>query len=421
VDHQRSAKDGDRAGSWDPLDPWALDGGRIYSTAINVLALEVPLRYAPGFREAPSTTTLTLSSEPAGASVYLGDRLLGTTPLQQVTVPAGSLDLRIVHPEKEDLVLDAAVAPFKGNDLGKPVLPAATAFLDAGDLPKDALCSTDGREVKGKCPVRAGEQRVTVQRPGFWPQSCVVAPGAGESAKPALGEWKPAAEGQRPTVRGLPAPPEPLPAGFVAPPGTQAQDGRLWTAKDRVEMVIVPALEGPGKPKPAFLMDRHEVTVGQFQSFCKETGIPMPLQPSGSFARQPVVNVDRSLAQVYARWVGRRLPSTSEWERAAYGKPAAALDSRIPWPWGPLDQVRARNLLGREDGQAGLAPVAAYPVGTSRCGCFDMAGNAAEWVEDGAGPVGGSFQTAPADRLTVPIHPDPMATGFRCALSLPAK
>ncbi|MBK9388410.1 MAG: terpene cyclase/mutase family protein [Planctomycetes bacterium] len=38
-------KDGHFKGSWDPVDPWGEDGGRIYSTAICVLCLEVYYRY----------------------------------------------------------------------------------------------------------------------------------------------------------------------------------------------------------------------------------------------------------------------------------------------------------------------------------------------------------------------------------------
>ena len=32
-------------GSWDPLDPWGEEGGRVYSTALMVLCLEVYFRY----------------------------------------------------------------------------------------------------------------------------------------------------------------------------------------------------------------------------------------------------------------------------------------------------------------------------------------------------------------------------------------
>ncbi|MBI4613362.1 MAG: hypothetical protein HY720_07095 [Planctomycetes bacterium] len=43
VSHQR--KDGDERGSWDAIDAWGTEGGRVYATAINVLALETYYRY----------------------------------------------------------------------------------------------------------------------------------------------------------------------------------------------------------------------------------------------------------------------------------------------------------------------------------------------------------------------------------------
>jgi hypothetical protein len=45
VKHQRLDKSDCRYGSWDPIDPWAADGGRVYATAINTLSLEVYYRY----------------------------------------------------------------------------------------------------------------------------------------------------------------------------------------------------------------------------------------------------------------------------------------------------------------------------------------------------------------------------------------
>ncbi|MDP6539680.1 MAG: terpene cyclase/mutase family protein [Planctomycetota bacterium] len=38
--------DGAAAGSWDPIGPWGFSGGRVYSTALGVLSLEVTFRYA---------------------------------------------------------------------------------------------------------------------------------------------------------------------------------------------------------------------------------------------------------------------------------------------------------------------------------------------------------------------------------------
>jgi len=49
VDTQHLKKEDDRCGSWDPADPWASEGGRVYSTAVNVLSLEVYYRYGRVF------------------------------------------------------------------------------------------------------------------------------------------------------------------------------------------------------------------------------------------------------------------------------------------------------------------------------------------------------------------------------------
>ncbi len=45
VRHQHQKGSGSRAGSWDPLDPWGEDGGRVYSTALLTMCLEIYYRY----------------------------------------------------------------------------------------------------------------------------------------------------------------------------------------------------------------------------------------------------------------------------------------------------------------------------------------------------------------------------------------
>ena len=39
-------RDGDFAGSWDPVGPWGFSGGRVYSTALMALCLQVQHRYS---------------------------------------------------------------------------------------------------------------------------------------------------------------------------------------------------------------------------------------------------------------------------------------------------------------------------------------------------------------------------------------
>jgi hypothetical protein len=37
--------EGDEKGSWDPVGPWGYAGGRVYSTALMTLCMEVYFRY----------------------------------------------------------------------------------------------------------------------------------------------------------------------------------------------------------------------------------------------------------------------------------------------------------------------------------------------------------------------------------------
>ncbi|MCB9882206.1 MAG: terpene cyclase/mutase family protein [Planctomycetes bacterium] len=46
INNQRQEKEAHNFGSWDPIGPWGHEGGRVYSTAICVLCLEVYYRYA---------------------------------------------------------------------------------------------------------------------------------------------------------------------------------------------------------------------------------------------------------------------------------------------------------------------------------------------------------------------------------------
>jgi len=47
IDHQR--EDGNYLGSWDNCGPWGEDGGRVYSTAVMILCMEVYYRYGRVF------------------------------------------------------------------------------------------------------------------------------------------------------------------------------------------------------------------------------------------------------------------------------------------------------------------------------------------------------------------------------------
>lgn len=60
------SKDGENAGSWDPVDAWGSAGGRVYSTAMSVRALQAPvLEGPPDLRRAQAMLTRTLEDERA--------------------------------------------------------------------------------------------------------------------------------------------------------------------------------------------------------------------------------------------------------------------------------------------------------------------------------------------------------------------
>jgi formylglycine-generating enzyme required for sulfatase activity len=208
-----------------------------------------------------------------------------------------------------------------------------------------------------------------------------------------------------------------------------------------------PIDERPARSRrlPAFAIDRTEVTRGAYARClaagrCKGAAgaIGGPRASTESDAadaeRLPVTDVSWAEARDYCRFVGGRLPTEDEWEKAARGP-----DGR-EYPWGTSPDDRAaceRANWGNFDGEgpcAGLNPgrpvaVGSYPQGASPYGALDMGGNVWEWVadryDDDSGPErrvvrGGSccsYFVGPraANRNAwAPDHRDG-DLGFRCA------
>ena len=187
--------------------------------------------------------------------------------------------------------------------------------------------------------------------------------------------------------------------------------------KDGAPMVLIPAGDfqmgsrydttGNDATRPmhtvyinAFYIDVHEVTIGQYNQFARETGhraLPVNVPQYSPTDRHPVVGVSWHDAMAYARWAGKRLPTEAEWEKAARG---GLVQKNHSWGDAALDGTQCnfadkslRIIWNRErepennwadenlnDDHAYTAPVGSYPP--NGYGLYDMAGNVWEWCFD---------------------------------------
>lgn len=130
-------------------------------------------------------------------------------------------------------------------------------------------------------------------------------------------------------------------------------------------------------PSAAVFVGRYEVTWTQFRAYVAASGALPPDEAFAVARDHPVHNVSWKDARAYARWAGARLPSGAEWQAAAGGG---------RWPWGGQSpDATYANLAGDLDGYAYTSPVGSFPRGVSPAGCFDLAGNVAEWIADAEG------------------------------------
>jgi iron(II)-dependent oxidoreductase len=127
--------------------------------------------------------------------------------------------------------------------------------------------------------------------------------------------------------------------------------------------------------------------------FVDRTGTPGPRfwhhgKYTAGEAEHPVVGLSWYEAAAYARWLGKRLPTDPEWEKA--GCWPVQLDDVLllqrRHPWGDVMERERANLWGTGPGKT--VPVDRHAEGDSPGGVRQLIGNTWEWTHDdfAAGP-----------------------------------
>ncbi len=208
----------------------------------------------------------------------------------------------------------------------------------------------------------------------------------------------------------------------------------------------------------SYWIDRTPVTNAAYRSFIHSNGYqdrrwwssegwqwlqanpvtqPLYWRDDPDYAHHPVCGVSYYEAEAYAQFVGQRLPTESEWEKAASWNPIAHTRSRYSWGNQFPDATRCNYGHGRGT----TTPVDRYAANLA--GCYDLIGNVWEWTAtwfdryagfesypypgysqvyfDGEHRVlkGGSWATRPwamrcAFRNWYHPHMRQMLSGFRC-------
>ena len=179
--------------------------------------------------------------------------------------------------------------------------------------------------------------------------------------------------------------------------------------------------------------------------FVDQTGRPGPNtwsdgEPNKDILDHPVVGISWYEANAYAKWIGKRLPTSAEWQRSAtWSRNLGNASSEVRYPWGNSFDGTKANLWA--SGVRQTVPVTDYATGDTANGVRQLVGNVWEWVntqyivssgdgvqvfmEESMGEIrGGAFDTYFRSQATTQFRTGQPLThrrsnlGFRCCRGL---
>jgi len=364
----------------------------------------------PEVRLEPADGRLAIRSQPAGASVLLGGRYVGQTPLEVEIAAGREQEIQLSKAGYESASRKVTVASGEAKGLELVLTPREGVVLFAVE-PADAELLVDGASV-GKVPAEiklpAVEHAIEIRKEGYdaFRTRTLPRPGLPQLVKATLkrrGEAPAAAAGVG-WIRAK--------NGYemkrMAPGAFSMGSSRREQGRRSNEILKQVRLSRP------FYMGTREVTNREFREF-------MPSHASGAFQGQdlnrddlPAVMVSWEQAALFCNWLsvkeslppvyiqqegrvvaadplgkGYRLPTEAEWEFSA----RQGTSARYPWgdayppPAGAGNYAdgSSKGLIdvtieGYNDGYAAAAPPGRFKPTTA--GLLDMGGNVAEWCHD---------------------------------------
>ena len=338
----------------------------------------------------PRIGTLTVTSTPSGASVYIDDNVIGQTPLSDYEIDTGAqrekqIEVRLELSGYKNRVAQLTLRGGEQTpwDVRLEKFISRTGTLTVTSTPSGASVYVDS-DLIGTTPLsdygidtgRTREKQVEIhlELSGYKPQVTRLTLRGGQQTPWAVHLEK------IPQIQEETVPSDAASEGMVLIPAGKFQMGSNSGSFDEkpVHTVYV----------DAFYMDVYEVTNVQYKKFVdtnpqwRKDQIPSSYHnenylkhwngnsyPSGK-GDHPVVYVSWYGAMAYAKWAGKRLPTEAEWEKAARGGLVGK-----KYPWG--DSINSSKATY---GVRGTTDVGTYPP--NNYGLYDMVGNVWEWCLD---------------------------------------
>lgn len=386
----------------------------------------------PLIRLAPVKAVLHVISDPAGASLLLGDRYLGKTPLSTKITPGTTYQLIVQKAGYR--IYEQSISLASGEEKRLQLtMSAIQGKVTIEAIPADSIIAINGiDQSQGRAVLNlpAVEQQLTIRRAGYATHVAKVTPTPGkrQTIKVRLITEAQAARAALLEVyqNGLGQSFQLIKAGLVQMGASRNErDFQRNQIKREVRLLAdfyLALKEVSNAEYRRFMPSHHSRTEGRVDldpdahpvvqvawldavKYCNWSSKKEGLTPAYR------LSADGSKAELQAKANGYRLPTEAEWAWAA--RQPGALKKPLQFPWGNTNRPTrvvgnfgekqtdtAYVLRSYKDGYLGTAPPGRFQA--NPLGIFDLGGNVSEWVQDyyhteeltsWSGPTVGSHRT----------------------------